>query len=192
MVAPHFLPLLSARKRAARATAKAARVGSDPALGGELARHVLDGFPPPAGAIVAGYWPMGTEIDISSLLIALHARGHRIVLPVTPKRGAALTFRQWHPGAAMMPEAFGTHHPTGVELVPDYLLVPLLAFDRAGRRLGYGGGYYDRTLAALPCAIALGCAFAAQEMDEVPAGPYDIALPAIATERGVIRFEGAG
>jgi len=65
-------------------------------------------------------------------------------------------------------------------------LVPMLAFDRAGRRLGYGAGYYDRTLAGLPGAPAVGCAFAAQEMDEVPAGPNDARLTAVATERGII------
>ena len=86
----------------------------------------------------------------------------------------------------MIAERFGTLRPDGPEIVPDLLFVPLLAFDRRGRRLGYGGGYYDRTLAALPGAIAVGCAFAAQEMDEVPAGPHDIALDAVATEREVI------
>ena len=70
------------------------------------------------------------------------------------------------------------------------LLVPLLAFDRRGHRLGYGGGYYDRTMAALPGARTLGCAFAAQELDIVPAGPQDIPLDAIATERGIITIEG--
>ncbi|MSP29783.1 MAG: 5-formyltetrahydrofolate cyclo-ligase [Acetobacteraceae bacterium] len=192
MVAPHFLPNLNERKRAARKRAKAAREGCDPALGGDLARHVLASYPPPDGAIVAGYWPMGTEIDILPLLIALHEFGHRIALPVTPKRGAALSFRAWHPGAAIVAEAFGTQRSTGEALVPDFLLVPLLAFDRAGRRLGYGGGYYDRTLPLLPRATLLGCGFAAQEVDEVPVGPYDIALPAIATERGVTLCEGAG
>ncbi len=69
--------------------------------------------------------------------------------------------------------------------------MPLLAFDRSGRRLGYGGGYYDRTLAALPDAVAIGCAFAAQELDEVPAGDYDARLSAVATECGVIVCEGS-
>ncbi len=69
------------------------------------------------------------------------------------------------------------------------MLVPLLAFDRSGRRLGYGGGFYDRTLAALPHAARLGCAFAAQEMDAVPAGPHDVRLEAVATERGIVRCE---
>jgi len=190
MVAPHFSSDLDALKRAARERAKAARAGCDPALGADLARHVLAEYPPPAGAVVAGFWPMGEEIDIRPLLIALHDRGHRIALPVTPKRGFPLTFRQWRPGDVLVAEKFGTSRPTGVELVPDYLLVPLLAFDRAGRRLGYGGGFYDRTLPGLPGAVAVGCAYAAQEVDEVPAGPYDFLLNAVATEHGVIRFKG--
>jgi 5-formyltetrahydrofolate cyclo-ligase len=75
-------------------------------------------------------------------------------------------------------------------LAPDFLLVPLLAFDRAGRRLGYGAGYYDRTLAALPGRPAIGCAYAVQEVEAVPAGPQDARLDAVATERGVIVCEG--
>ncbi len=190
MVAPHFPPDLDLLKQAARERAMAARAGCDPALGAELARHVLGECPPPSGAIVAGFWPIGVEIDIRPLLRALHKRGHRIALPVTPKRGNPLTFREWWPGQEMIPERFGTMRPTGGELRPDYLLVPLLAFDRAGRRLGYGGGFYDRTLALLPGATTVGCAYAAQEVDEVPAGPHDIWLQAVATERGVIRCEG--
>ena len=71
-------------------------------------------------------------------------------------------------------------------VTPDFLLVPLLAFDRRGHRLGYGAGYYDRTLAELPGAFALGCAYAVQEVPDVPAGPHDMRLDAVATERGVI------
>jgi 5-formyltetrahydrofolate cyclo-ligase len=79
--------------------------------------------------------------------------------------------------------------PTAEALTPDVLLVPLLAFDRRGHRLGYGGGYYDRTLAALPGAVALGIGYAAQELDEVPAGPEDAPLAAIATEAGLVIAE---
>ena len=187
MVAPHSFPELDALKWAARARAKAARAGCDPALGAVLARHVLADFPPLPGAVVAGFWPMGDEIDISPLLLALHGSGHRIALPVTPKRGNPLTFREWWPGQAMVAEAFGTMRPVGEVVVPEFLLVPLLAFDRAGRRLGYGGGFYDRTLAGLPGVVTVGCAYAAQEVDEVPTGLYDFLLNAVATEHGVIR-----
>jgi len=186
MAAPHSFPDLIEAKRAAREQALAARAGCDPALGARLAEHVLAELPPPAGAVVAGFWPLDGEIDIRPLLEALHARGHAVVLPQTPKRGEPLIFRRWLPGMGMVRERFGTLRPTGEVLTPRVLFVPLLAFDRAGRRLGYGGGFYDRTLAALPGACAIGCAFAAQEMAEVPAGPGDFLLDAIATEQGVI------
>jgi 5-formyltetrahydrofolate cyclo-ligase len=186
MVAPHMSrSYLIAAKRAARERGLVLRAGFDPALGRRLADHVLRACPPPAGATVAGFWPMGREIDIRPLLHALHARGHPMVLPVTGRRCEALTFRMWHPDAALVAERFGTLRPTGEERRPDFLLVPLLAFDRAGGRLGYGGGYYDRTLAGLPGAFKLGCAYAAQKVARVPAGPYDVRLDAVATEDGV-------
>jgi 5-formyltetrahydrofolate cyclo-ligase len=149
---------------------------------------VLREMPPPAGAAVSGFWPMAGEIDIRPLLTALHAKGHVVLLPATPPLGNPLIFHVWQPGAAMRRERFGTHRPDGPVGVPDWLFVPLLAFDRTGRRLGYGGGYYDRTLAGLPGAVAVGCAFAAQELDAVPAGEYDAPLAAVATERGILRF----
>ncbi len=187
MAAPHLpSPELIEAKRAARARARALRAGCDPGLGAALGEHVLRQCPPPAGAVVSGFWPMGDEIDIRPLLHALHARGHKIVLPVTPRRGEPLSFRLWRPGEVLVREKFGTMRPSGEELAPTFLLVPLLAFDRQGHRLGYGGGYYDRTLVSLPGAFALGCGYAAQEVDEVPAAPYDARLDAVATERGVI------
>lgn len=184
MVAPHIS--LDEAKRAARAQALAARAGQDPALGAALAVHALPAIP--AGAKVAGFWPMPGEIDIRPLLTALHDRGQALLLPETPPRGQPLIFRSWTPTTLMLRERFGTMRPEGAVGVPDLLLVPLLAFDRMGRRLGYGGGYYDRTIAGLPGVATLGCAFAAQELDAVPAGEYDAPLAAIATERGILRF----
>ena len=161
--------------------------GLDPiGCGLALGRHLLRACPPPAGSVVAGFWPLGAEIDVRPLLFALHLRGHPVALPETPPRGQPLIFRAWQPGDAMVLERFGTMRPTGPIVAPDILLVPLLAFDRRCHRLGYGGGYYDRTLAERPDARTIGCAFARQAVDAVPIGPYDVALHAIATEAGVI------
>src|SRR4051794_21665844 len=194
MVAPHYSAspycdvLLREMKAEARRVALARREGCDPALGARLAAHVLREAAPPAGAIVAGFWPMGQEIDIRPLLLALAGRGHAIALPVTPKRGLPLRFHRWRPGEALARGPLGTRQPADAEeLRPDWLMVPLLAFDRAGRRLGYGGGYYDRTLPGLPGATAIGCAYACQEIPEVPAGPEDWRLDAVATEMGFVR-----
>ncbi len=191
MAAPHFsAPDLLSAKKVLRARMLALRDGCDPAQGAALTAHVLRAMPPPAGAVVAGFWPVGREIDIRPLLEALHAAGHPVALPETPPRGNPLIFRLWHPGMVMLPERFGTARPSGEMVRPDWLFVPLLAFDRAGCRLGYGGGFYDRTLAALPGAVAVGCAYACQEVDAVPAAEYDIRLLAVATERGVIPCNG--
>jgi 5-formyltetrahydrofolate cyclo-ligase len=171
-----------------RANAMAARAGRDPlAAGKALMEVVLRGCPPAPGTVVSGFWPIGTEIDIRPLMSALHEIGHTIVLPVTPKRGLPLTFGVWRPEDAMLTERFGTMRPSGEELPPDFLLVPLLAFDRRCGRLGYGAGYYDRTLATLGRVFTLGCAFSTQEVAHVPMEPHDARLDAVATESEVIR-----
>jgi 5-formyltetrahydrofolate cyclo-ligase len=180
--------VLQAAKAAARKLARAKRATlANIEAPARLAEAMLAEHAPPKGAIIAGYWPMGDEMDPRPLMLALASRGQAMALPVTPPRGQPLAFRAWVPGAALRPGPMGTSEPVaGEELRPDLVLVPLLAFDRAGRRLGYGGGYYDRTLAALPGAKAIGIAYAGQEMPEVPAGPQDMRLPLIATEDGVI------
>jgi 5-formyltetrahydrofolate cyclo-ligase len=164
----------------------AARAHFDPLAGEALAALVLRDLAFPIGAVVAGVWPMPGEMDLRPLLHALHARGHPIALPETPARGNPLLFRRWTPTSAMVRERFGTYRPDGDPIVPDILFVPLLAFDRRGFRLGYGGGFYDRTLAALPGRLAVGFGYAAQEVDRVPAEPHDIPLATIATEREII------
>jgi 5-formyltetrahydrofolate cyclo-ligase len=194
MAAPHFPSPFSssgdidAAKAAARQIAAARRAGSDPAFGARLTQQVLEHIAFPVGATVSGYWPMNDEIDIRPLLYALAERGHAIGLPVTGRRGEALVFRAWRPGEPLLAGRFGTSHPAGPEVTPDVLLMPLLAFDGQGNRLGYGGGFYDRTVARLPAALRIGCAYAVQELDSLPTGPYDQKLHAIATERGVRHF----
>jgi len=162
--------------------AKALRATCDPALGTLMAEHVLRDCLPPPGAKVAGFISLPGEIDTAPLLHSLAARGYDICLPVTLQKGEALTFRSWRPGDVLHTGRFGTQHTIGAECEPDFILVPLLAFDDELNRLGYGGGYYDRTFAKLPNAFRLGCAFAAQRMAKVPVGPHDIKLNAVATE----------
>src|SRR6185312_8294683 len=196
MAAPHpssSRDLIEA-KRDARARALAGRAGCDPAWGARLGEHVLRENPPPAGAVVSGFWPLGEEIDIRPLLLALLERGHEIVLPVTPPRGQPLGFRLWRPGDPMAAEKFGTIRSTGPERVPDFLLVPLLAFDRRGHRLGYGAGYYDRTLHALRArkpVVAVGIGYAAQEVAEIPLTPRDARLDLVLTEREILDLRAA-
>jgi 5-formyltetrahydrofolate cyclo-ligase len=175
-------------KAAGRQAARLRRSGADPGLGLQLTAILRDDPHLRAARVIAGFWPLPEEIDIRPLLQALHERGQRVCLPVTGPRGDALVFHEWHPEAELLAGRFGTWHPDGVKLVPDFLLIPLLAFDARGTRLGYGGGYYDRTIAALPQARRYGCAFARQEFDSLPAGPYDAPLHAVATEAGLRHF----
>ncbi len=143
-----------------------------------------------AGSVLSGYMPMRTEIDALPAMASHHATGGRVCVPVIPGPAVPLHFREWTPGAAMVEGAFGAKVPAGGDwMEPEVLIVPLLAFDRRGYRLGYGGGYYDRTLERLRTmrpTVAIGFAFAAQEVPEVPTEPTDQRLDLIVTEAGVI------
>jgi 5-formyltetrahydrofolate cyclo-ligase len=179
---------LAAEKAALRQASLERRARCNPAVGEKLAEHVLRDCPPPAGAIVAGFWPLDGEINIYPLLEALAAKGQLLCLPVTPKKGSPLIFHAWSPGGPLHPGRFGTMQPSqNAEMAPDFILTPLLAFDRFGNRLGYGGGYYDRSFAAYPDAFRLGCAFAAQACAHVPTDEHDVKLHAVATELSVVR-----
>lgn len=151
--------------------------------------------------VVSGYWAIGDELDVRPALEVLRQAGRIVALPVMAARGKPLAFRQWAEGAALEERMWGIREPAAdaLEVVPDLLLVPLLAFDREGGRLGYGGGFYDRTLAALraarPSTYACGVCFAAQEVARVPCASYDERLDAVMTEEGLLTFDseaGAG
>lgn len=142
----------------------------------------------PQKHIVSVFHSFGTEISTAELFDRLVAVGWTIALPVVVAKNAPLLFRQWAPGNALVLGRWDIQIPpeTAPEVQPDVLLVPMLAFDRKGYRLGYGGGFYDRTLAKL-CALkkvtAIGIAYAGQEIDIVPRDDHDQPLDWIMTEK---------
>ena len=147
----------------------------------------------PAAPIVAGYLAMETEFDPAPLLRRLEAGGARILLPAVTARDAPLIFREAGAPEDLAPDLVGipAPPPTALALQPLLVIVPLLAFDRTGGRLGQGGGFYDRTLRGLRrrgAVTAVGVAFAGQEVERVPVGPGDERLDAVLTERGYIEF----
>ncbi|MFP4003495.1 MAG: 5-formyltetrahydrofolate cyclo-ligase [Alphaproteobacteria bacterium] len=180
-----------------RAEAKAARRQAENRQAAALAlvRH-FEASPWVAaapGAVVAGYWPIGSEIDCRPLLRRLREAAAAIVLPAVEGIDAPLVFRLWtgEAPAARDRMNMAAPGPEAETAVPGLLLVPLLLVDRAGHRLGYGGGYYDRTLSALRKTgrvTALGLAFDAQLTEKLPAGVDDMTLDGLVTEKGWMRF----
>jgi 5-formyltetrahydrofolate cyclo-ligase len=145
------------------------------------------------GAIVSGYSPIRGEIDPVPLMRTLAALGVQLALPAVTARGKSLVFRAWSPNDRLMLGSLGILEPSpaAAELTPDIMLVPLAAFDRAGHRIGYGAGHYDVTLAHLRKAkaiIAVGVAFAVQEIKAVPVQPHDVALDYVLTEKHAFDF----
>ena len=155
--------------------------------------HFLAAIALRRNAVIGGYWPIANEMDVRPLLQALHGRGHMCALPEV-HRGQALTFRRWRPDDTLQPGIFGISVPErrAAVVVPDLLLVPLLAFDYRGGRIGYGAGYYDRTIPAIRNAkplICVGIAYAAQEVPRVPQDSFDQRLDWVVTENGAQRSE---
>jgi 5-formyltetrahydrofolate cyclo-ligase len=148
------------------------------------------------GVIVSGFMPLKSEINPLPLMRKLAGQGARLALPVVAGRGKPLMMREWVFGEPLVAGVWGIREPQPEAAVvdPDILLVPLLAFDRAGHRIGYGAGYYDLTLAQLRArnpVIAVGLAFAAQEVAAVPATPRDARLDLVLTEREVLDLRGS-
>ena len=154
-----------------------------------LVEHLL-AIPLPPGLRIGGVVPLPGEPDLMPAWDALHARGHTVLLAETTPPGQPLRFRAWQPDAVLAAGRHGTRHPEGPAADPDLVFVPLLAWDRRMGRLGHGGGYFDRTLAVLPDAIAIGVGLSGQEVAAVPTGPYDVSLDAVLTERGLVLPEG--
>ena len=174
-------------KAALRRTAFAARKAANAAGPGEGVRHLLDALARGPVGVVAGYMPIRTEIDPLPAMRALADAGTRVCVPVIRAAATPLAFHEWTPEAEMIDGPFGARVPRdGAVLEPDTLIVPLVAFSPAGDRLGYGGGFYDRTLMGLRArkpVRAIGFAFAAQRMDLAPE-PTDEPLDLIVTETG--------
>jgi 5-formyltetrahydrofolate cyclo-ligase len=184
------------QKRALRARVRAWRAGLEAAAAVQAADAVaaqgLDFLQPERGAIVSGFSSLPDEFRAWPLLRRLHREGYRLVLPVMQGKTKPLLFRAWAPGDAMDRRVWGIGEPKPDKpvLEPDILVVPLLAFDRQGWRLGYGGGFYDRTLAALRARkpiVAVGLAYDEQRLDAVPHLDYDQRLDWVLTPSGPIR-----
>ena len=164
-----------------------AHATAGPLAGDLLAGQFLEAIEMAAGEAVAGYWPMRQEIDPVPLMKRLFAAGQAVALPVIEKPEKTLSFRAWEPGQVLEDAEFGTSQPPpdAAVLRPKVLLVPLLAFDDRGFRLGYGGGYYDRTIAALRQRgelLAVGIAYDAQQVERVPDEDFDQRLDWVVTE----------
>jgi len=145
----------------------------------------------PPGTIIAGYSPIKSELDPFPLMRALADKGAALALPVIIARNEALIFRTWRQEEALVRGQYGIFEPSSdsADVDPDVVLVPLAAFDRAGHRIGYGRGYYDRTLQnlrAMKKITVIGLAFAVQEIDVVPRLPHDEQLDCVLTERELI------
>lgn len=182
-----------AEKRLARQRAAETREAVASAAANAAAQAHLRGFlaAEAGGKVVSGYQPIRSEIDPLPVLADLSAT-NAICMPFVPGKARPLKFRAWTPGCPMIEGPFGAPVPAGgAWLVPEILILPLLAYDDAGVRLGYGGGYYDRTLAALRLqgrALAVGFAFAGQSSAALlPREPTDVPLDVVVTEAGVVR-----
>lgn len=164
----------------------------DPQAAVTLRDLFLENIDLPPASLVAATLAQNGEIDPAPLAAALLAQGHGLCLPVVVAADKALVFRAWKPGDPLLPGAFGIPEPLAHKpaVEPNVLLVPLVAFDRRGNRLGQGGGYYDRTLAQRrrkPGVLAIGLGFSVQEAPSVPAASGDQSLDLIVTEKEIIR-----
>ena len=184
-------------KEGVRKEALERRAALKPRLG-ELSRRLMDVFLTeilvPEAATVSAYVAIGDEADPAPLLRALRVRGHTIALPRVTGRGKSLDFHRYDAGQSLVPGGFGLSEPARdwPHIEPNVLIVPLLAFDARGYRIGYGAGFYDRTLAKLRAArdvLAVGFAFADQEFETVPHDHNDQKLDGIVTEIGARKFQ---
>lgn len=150
----------------------------------ELAERLLQ------ARCVGGYCPMRFEADPMPILEWCHAQGLNTALPYIAERGARMEFRGWSPGEALERTSFSFMQPfaSAAVAVPDLLLMPLVGFDASGNRLGQGAGHYDRYLEAHPTIRPIGFGFSVQQLDAIPAEPWDVPLESMVTEQGFVNF----
>ena len=185
-------------KAGLRQQAHAARAALSPGSRAEaaasVAQYFFDSIALVPGQVVAAYWRIRDELDCQPILVRLMDSNQTVVLPVVMGPDQPLQMRVWEQGASLYEAGFGTLAPSELapRAEPDMVLMPLLGFDSQGTRLGYGGGYYDRTLAQMKKSPKLiGLAFAAQELDAIPRDSHDVPLDVVITEAGLRHF-GAG
>jgi len=175
-------------RRAAQVRRRDAAVAAAPDCAEALAALGLAALADKAPGTVSGYWPIRDEIDVRPLLAALRDRGWTVALPGVMGQDVPLEFRVWRDDDRLVRAGFGIMEPGPDAALqdPDVALVPLLAFDRRGHRIGYGKGHYDRTLSMLRLrrpVLAVGIGFSAQEVPRVPVEPHDQSLDAVLTDR---------
>lgn len=187
--------MIEKAKAGLRIKARAQRAALDHEERADMAKaasaHFFAGIALAPSDIVAAYWRIRDELDCQPILVKLMDSGQTVVLPVVLGPEQPLDLRVWEQGTSLYEAGFGTLAPSELapRAEPDVVLMPLLAFDKNGTRLGYGGGYYDRTLARFKKRPRLiGLAFAAQELDRIPRDAHDVPLDAVVTEAGVRHF----
>ena len=178
-------------RKTTQALRRRAAETSGPDAVASLSDHLVARFGHLVGQAFSGYLAIGTEINVEPAIARLEQAGLYATLPVVTATEQPLKFRRWTAGTQMEAGPLRTRHPAecSPEMIPDLLIVPMLAFDADGYRIGWGGGFYDRTLAKLRAekkVIAIGAAFAAQQVDKVPRDHHDARLDWIATEVGLI------
>lgn len=152
-----------------------------------ITRHVVDGFPQLATLTIGIYWPYKGEFDPRHVVRHFRARGAISALPEVVQKAAPLQFRNWWPGVSMVRGVYDIPVPHGTELVvPEALIMPPVGFDANGFRLGYGGGFYDRTLASIaPRPLSIGVAYEISRVESIRPQAFDMAMDYVVTERGI-------
>ena len=184
-------------RKSERARLVAAREALDSAaleaLRHAIDRHVERAFPGLARGVLAFCWPIKGEYDARHFARTLRERGALTALPVVMAPGMPLLFREWHPGVQLAAGPLGIPYPIGSQQVqPDHVLLPMNAWDESGYRLGYGGGFFDRTLAALiQKPLVVGVSYEMARIETIWPQPWDVPVDWVVTERGVYRREAA-